>query len=54
MARSSDQEVGKPGLPRKASSECQRTPYPKPTQVDEESILRREGPLVKELGKLTP
>jgi hypothetical protein len=54
MARSSDQEVGKPGLPRKASSKCTRNPYPKPTQVDEESILRREGPLVKELGKLTP
>jgi hypothetical protein len=40
--------------PRKASSECARKPYPKPTQVGEESILRREVTLVKELGKLTP
>ena len=47
-------EVDDPMPPRKASSEFLRQPYPKPTQVGEESILRREVTLVKELGKLTP
>jgi hypothetical protein len=54
MARPSGHKVGGPMLPRKASSEPMRKPYPKPTQVGEASSLRREVSLVKELGKLTP
>jgi hypothetical protein len=54
MASPFGRKVGEPPLPRKASSKLWRKPYPKPTQVGEESILRREGSLVKELGKLTP
>ena len=46
--------MGDPMPPRKASSEWARKPYPKPTQVGEERILRREVTLVKELGNLTP
>ena len=46
--------MGEPMPPRKASSEWVRKPYPKPTQVGEERILRREVTLVKELGNLTP
>lgn len=43
-----------PCCQEKPRSEWVRKPYPKPTQVGEESILRREVTLVKELGKLTP
>ena len=54
MTRPIGHKVGDPRLPRKASSEWLRKPYPKPTQVGEERILRREVTLVKELGNLTP
>ena len=54
MTRPFGHKVDNPILPRKASSEQMRKPYPKPTQVGEERILRREVTLVKELGKLTP
>ena len=54
MARLFSHKANDPRLPRKASSEQLREPYPKPTQVGEERILRREVTLVKELGKLTP
>ncbi len=33
---------------------CDTCPYRKPTQVDEERILRPAGSIVKELGKMTP
>jgi hypothetical protein len=36
-------ELADPILPRKASSEALWCPYRKPTQVGEESILRRSG-----------
>ena len=40
-----EDEVTDATLPRKPSSEYLKYPYPKPTQVDEERILRRSSEL---------